>query len=89
MAPVAIESGKRRNASFRWACDKRLRSHVCVLADSTRHWHPLAKDVLWGIHLTGASSLSRAGPLAVAAGWAGGLGCPAAGAAGGRAAGWR
>jgi transposase len=45
MAPVAIESGKRRNATFRWACDKRLRSHVCVLADSTRHWHPWAKDV--------------------------------------------
>jgi transposase len=45
MAPVAIESGKRRNASFRWACDKRLRSHVCVLADSTRHWHPWARDI--------------------------------------------
>ncbi len=45
MAPVAIESGKRRNAAFRWACDKRLRNHVCVLADSTRHWHPWARDV--------------------------------------------
>ena len=45
MAPVAIESGKRRTASFRWACDKRLRSHMCVLADSTRHWHPWAHDV--------------------------------------------
>lgn len=45
MAPVAIESGKRRNASFRWACDKRLRNHICVLADSTRHWHPWARDV--------------------------------------------
>ena len=45
MAPVAIESGKRRNASFRWACDKRLRNHLCVLADSTRHWHPWARDV--------------------------------------------
>jgi transposase len=44
MAPVAIESGKRRNAAFRWACDKRLRNHVCVLADSTRHWHPWARD---------------------------------------------
>lgn len=45
MAPVAIESGKRRTAAFRWACDKRLRQHVSVLADSTRHWHPWARDV--------------------------------------------
>ena len=45
MAPVAIESGKRRTASFRWACDKRLRNHMCVLADSTRHWHPWARDI--------------------------------------------
>ena len=45
MAPVAIESGKRRTASFRWACDKRLRNHMCVLADSTRHWHPWAHDI--------------------------------------------
>jgi transposase len=45
MAPVAIESGKRRTAAFRWACDKRLRNHICVLADSTRHWHPWAHDI--------------------------------------------
>jgi transposase len=45
MAPVAIESGKRRTAVFRWACDKRLRSHFATLADSTRHWHPWARDV--------------------------------------------
>ena len=44
-APVAIESGKRRTASFRWACDKRLRNHLGVLADSTRHWHPWAHDL--------------------------------------------
>lgn len=44
-APVAQESGKRRHASFRWACDKRLRNHLGVLADSTRHWHPWAEDV--------------------------------------------
>lgn len=43
-APVANESGKRRHASFRWACDKRLRNHFGVLADSTRHWHPWAHD---------------------------------------------
>ena len=43
-APVAKESGKRRHASFRWACDKRLRNHFATLADSTRHWHPWAHD---------------------------------------------
>jgi transposase len=44
-APVAKESGKRRHATFRWACDKRLRGHFATLADSTRHWHPWAHDV--------------------------------------------
>jgi transposase len=44
-APVTIQSGKRNNATFRWACDKRLRKHMSVLADSTRHWHPWANDV--------------------------------------------
>jgi transposase len=44
-APVAIQSGKRNTATFRWACDKRLRKHMCVLADSTRHWHPWAREV--------------------------------------------
>jgi len=43
-APVAIESGKRRTATFRRACDKRLRHHISTLADSTRHWHPWAHD---------------------------------------------
>jgi transposase len=45
MAPIAIESGKRRTATFRRACDKRLRNHIATLADSTRHWHPWAHDV--------------------------------------------
>jgi transposase len=45
MAPVARESGKRKVASFRWACDKRLRDAVACLADSTRHWHPWAHQV--------------------------------------------
>lgn len=44
-APVAKESGKRRHATFRWACDKRLRGHMGVLSDSTRHWHPWATDI--------------------------------------------
>ena len=45
MSPVAVESGKRRAATFRRACDKRLRGAVCTLADSTRHWHPWAEEV--------------------------------------------
>lgn len=45
MSPVAVESGKRRAATFRRACDKRLRAAVATLADSTRHWHPWAKEV--------------------------------------------
>ena len=42
-AAIAIESGKRKAACFRWACNKRLRSAFCTLADSTRHWHPWAQ----------------------------------------------
>ena len=45
MAPVARESGKRKVAGFRWACDKRLRDAVACLADSTRHHHPWARNV--------------------------------------------
>ncbi|HJW75026.1 MAG TPA: IS110 family transposase [Thermoleophilia bacterium] len=45
MCPVATESGKRKVASFRWACDKRLRDAVVTLCDSTRHWHPWARGV--------------------------------------------
>jgi transposase len=45
MSPVALESGKLRVATFRRACDKRLRSAVATLADTTRHWHPWAREV--------------------------------------------
>jgi transposase len=45
MSPVARESGKRKVAAFRWACDKRLRDAVACLADSTRHHHPWARQV--------------------------------------------
>lgn len=45
MSPVAVESGKRRTATFRRACDKRLRNAVATLANSTRHWHPWARQV--------------------------------------------
>jgi transposase len=44
-AAVAIESGKRKTAAFRWGCNKRLRGAFCTLADSTRHWHPWAQDL--------------------------------------------
>ncbi len=53
-SPVTIQSGKRTNATFRWACDKRLRTHVNVLADSTRHWHPWAHDVYQRARARGA-----------------------------------
>jgi transposase len=43
-AAVAIESGKRKTACFRWACNKRLRSAFCTLSETTRHWHPWAAD---------------------------------------------
>jgi transposase len=45
MSAVAVESGKRRSASFRRACDKRLRNAVATLADASRHRHPWAADV--------------------------------------------
>lgn len=44
MSPVAVESGKRKVATFRWGCDKRLRTATCTLADATRHRHPWAAD---------------------------------------------
>jgi transposase len=43
-APVAVESGKRRHAQFRWACNKRLRNALGVLAHATRLWNPWAAD---------------------------------------------
>lgn len=44
-APVAVESGKKKVASFRWACNKTLRSAVSVLADSSRKHNPWANDI--------------------------------------------
>jgi len=44
-APVAVESGKKKVACFRWACNKNLRTAVSVLADSSRHHNPWAADV--------------------------------------------
>jgi transposase len=45
MSPVAVESGKRKVASFRRACDKRLRKALATLAESTRHHNRWAKDI--------------------------------------------
>lgn len=53
-APVAIESGKRKSAAFRWACDKRLRGHFSVLADSSRHHNPWARSVYQSARARGA-----------------------------------
>ena len=45
MCPVAKESGKRKVATFRRACDKRLRDTLATLADSSRQHNPWAKDI--------------------------------------------
>jgi transposase len=45
MSPVAVESGKKKTACFRRACDKRLRKAISTLADATRHHHPWARDI--------------------------------------------
>ena len=41
-AAVAVESGKKKVATFRRACDHRLRDAFCTLADATRHHNPWA-----------------------------------------------
>lgn len=45
MCPVAKESGRRKVATFRRACDHRLRDAFATLANATRHRHPWARDV--------------------------------------------
>jgi transposase len=42
-APVAMESGKRKHAKFRWACNQRLRNALATLAHVTRRWNPLGR----------------------------------------------
>jgi transposase len=44
-APVAVQSGKKKVACFRWACNKNLRAAVGVLADSTRKHNPWAQKI--------------------------------------------
>jgi transposase len=43
-APVAVESGKRKHAKFRWACNKRLRNALATLAHTTCRWNAWAAD---------------------------------------------
>jgi transposase len=42
---VALESGKRKVGSFRWACNKTLRSAVSCLADASRKHNPWAQKI--------------------------------------------
>ena len=44
-AAVAVESGKRKAACFRCACNKRLRQAFVTLADTSRHHNPWAQDL--------------------------------------------
>ena len=62
-SPVAVESGKRRVAVFRRACDKRLRVAIATLANSTRQWHPWAEDVYRRARERGPTTLMRSALL--------------------------
>jgi transposase len=44
-APVAVESGKKKVACLRWACNKTLPAAAAVLADSSRKHNPWAHDI--------------------------------------------
>jgi transposase IS116/IS110/IS902 family protein len=72
---VAIESGKRKAACFRWGCNKRLRSAFSTLADSTRHWNPWAADRYAAARARGHTTPARCAPSGV-------LGAGSCGAAG-------
>ena len=45
LCPVTHASGKHRDVSFRWACNKRLRVALTTFADNSRHTSPWAADV--------------------------------------------
>jgi transposase len=45
VTPVTRESGKHRDVSFRWACNKRFRCAVTTFADNSRHASPWAARV--------------------------------------------
>ena len=45
ITPVTKASGKQRGVSFRWACNKRLRTAITTFADNSRHASPWAADI--------------------------------------------
>lgn len=45
LCPVTHVSGKHRDVSFRWACNKRLRVALTTFADNSRHASPWAAKV--------------------------------------------
>jgi transposase len=45
VCPVTHESGKSRGVSFRWACNRRLRTAITTWADNSRHASPWAADI--------------------------------------------
>ena len=45
LCPVTHASGKHRDVSFRWACNKRMRKAITTFADNSRHASPWAADV--------------------------------------------
>lgn len=63
-APVAKESGKRKHAKFRWACNKRLRNALSILAHSTRMWNPWAAARYAAARGRGTTTAEHYGPSA-------------------------
>jgi transposase len=53
-APVAVESGKSKRATFRWACDHRLRNACDKLADASRRYNPWAAGIYQRARARGA-----------------------------------
>ncbi|MGH8577931.1 MAG: IS110 family transposase, partial [Gammaproteobacteria bacterium] len=48
LCPVTHTSGKHRDVSFRWACNKRLRVALTTFADNSRHESPWAATIYQG-----------------------------------------
>ncbi|MEX0816103.1 MAG: IS110 family transposase [Gaiellales bacterium] len=45
LCPVTHASGKHRDVSFRWACNKRMRKAITTFADNSRHASPWAANI--------------------------------------------
>jgi len=45
VAPVTKASGRMRGVSYRWACNKRLRTAMTTFADNSRHESPWAAEI--------------------------------------------